>query len=116
MVKVNTKAKGLGLVFPQEYKAILMEWFLGDPTISAKSREAWEYVNVQMHPETVSRASVINFLNFEGVDEGYLQYDEDTGKGGYHRVYRAKMDINGFWRYVAEEVTHALAPFLTGQA
>ncbi len=33
-----------------------------------------------------SRASVINFLN-RMVDEGFLDYDEATGKGGYHRVY-----------------------------
>ena len=114
MVKVNTNGEGLGLVFPQEYKAILMGWLLGDPTISVKSREAWEYVNEQMAPMTVSRASVINFLNDEGVDEGYLQYDEVTGKGGYHRVYNAKMDIDGFWRYVSQEVNASLAPFLKG--
>ena len=116
MVKVNTRGKGLGIVFPQKYKCVLMAWLLGNPKLRVKSRRAWEYVNEQIAPETVSRASVINFLNDEGVDEGYLQYDEDTGKGGFHRVYNAKMDIDGFWRYVSEEVTHALAPFLTGQA
>ena len=113
-MKVNTNGEGLGLVFPQEYKVILMEWLLGDPTRSVKSREAWEYVNEQMAPKTVSRASVINFLNDEGVGEGYLQYDEVSGKGGYHRVYNAKMDIDGFWRYVSQEVNASLAPFLKG--
>lgn len=34
----------------------------------------------------VSRASVINFLNYM-VDEGLLDYTEETGKGGHHRIY-----------------------------
>ena len=115
MVKVNTNGEGLGLVFPQEYKAILMEWLLGDPTRSVKSREAWDYVNEQMAPKTVSRASVINFLNDEGVGDGYLGYKEVTGKGGYHRVYYPLMNTDEFWLFVSVEINKKLSPFLKGQ-
>jgi len=37
----------------------------------------------------VSRASVINFLNYM-VDEGLLTYTVETGKGGHHRIYSPK--------------------------
>ena len=92
-----------------------MSWYFGNPTRSVNSRNSWKYVNEQLDPDTVSRASVINFLN-ECVDEGYLQYEETTGKGGYHRVYNAAMDLDGFWRYVYQEVNDKLAPFMKGQA
>ena len=35
------------------------------------------------------RASVVNSLN-DMVDNGILDYDEKTGKGGHHRVYSHK--------------------------
>lgn len=33
------------------------------------------------------------------VDEGVLNYEEESGKGGYHRVYFPKMDRKGFANY-----------------
>lgn len=79
------------------------------------SRSAYEYVNEKIAPDTVSRASVINFLN-KCVDEGYLGYDEASGKGGFHRIYRALMNTDQFWLYVSVEVNAKLAPFLKGPA
>jgi len=35
------------------------------------------------HPDSKSRASLIFFLN-DMVEEGVLEYEEKTGKGGYH--------------------------------
>jgi len=35
----------------------------------------------------VSRASAIFFMN-EMVDWGLLDYSEETGRGGYHRIYK----------------------------
>ena len=102
-------------MFPQKYKEILAAWFFGDPTMRKNSRASFDYVNEQMVPDTVSRASVINFLN-ECVDEGYLGFDQTPGKGGYHRVYKAEMDTDGFWRYVSQEVNTKLAPYVKGQA
>ncbi len=37
--------------------------------------------------DTMSRASVISFLN-RMVEEGFLEYREATGKGGHKRIYR----------------------------
>jgi len=61
----------------------------------AISREVWSSVNERLVGKTISRASIINFLNAM-VDEGVLDYDERTGKGGYHRVYRPKLNETSF--------------------
>lgn len=52
----------------------------------ANSRAVWTNVNNSFN-EPISRASIINFLN-NMVDEGLLDYEDATGKGGHHRVYR----------------------------
>jgi hypothetical protein len=42
------------------------------------------------------------------VDEGVLNYVEETGKGGYHRVYTPKFDEVGFRKYVAQTMVSSL--------
>ena len=47
------------------------------------SKAVWDRVNAELKPNTISRASIINFL--EAMREaGVLKGDEKTGKGGYH--------------------------------
>ena len=53
--------------------------------------------------ESISRASIINFLNAM-VDDGVLNYTEITGKGGHRRIYSAKYDEAEFKQFVAEVV------------
>jgi len=50
------------------------------------SREVHAHLQGRGGEVALSRASVINFLN-DMVDEGFLDYVEESGKGGYHRVY-----------------------------
>jgi len=47
---------------------------------------------------------VIFFLN-DMVEEGLIEYEEKTGKGGHHRVYYPKMDREQFARHVVEVIT-----------
>ena len=54
-----------------------------------------------------SRASVIFSLN-DMVDDGILEYEEETGKGGYHRVYYPKMDREEFAKHVKKTITEKL--------
>jgi len=56
---------------------------------------------------TISRASIINFLNAM-VDESVLNYTEITGKGGHRRIYSAAYDEAGFKQYVAKVVMNNL--------
>ena len=49
-----------------------------------KTREVWEMIG--RRGITISRASVINFMKYL-VNAGLATYREQSGKGGYHRVY-----------------------------
>ena len=102
----NPEKDGLAKVFNDwQEEAMRYIWEVGDR--GAISKEVWVRVNERLVGKTISRASIINFLNAM-VDEGVLDYDERTGKGGYHRVYRPKLDESSFKRYVAQVTISSL--------
>jgi predicted transcriptional regulator len=106
-MKFDTSGEGLLTLF-KPYQAALLEhiWDLnGGGRVGVTSGQAHEFL--QGHPDSKSRASVIFFLN-DMVEEGILDYEEKTGKGGYHRVYYPKMDREQFARHVVEKVTGKL--------
>lgn len=71
------------------------------------SRQVWEQVSQQLTPETISRASIINCLE-DMREGGILNGVQETGKGGYHWVYKPAMDESGFKKYVAETLIGCL--------
>ena len=102
----NPDSDGLSKVFRDyQEEALRLVWNKGSEGVI--SREVWSQVNQNLNGKTISRASIINFLN-SLVDEGVLDFDERTGKGGYHRVYRPRLDENEFKKYLAETVISSL--------
>jgi len=74
----------------------------------ASSRDVWVNVNKDlMGKSTISRASIINFMNHM-VDEGAVNYTEITGKGGHRRIYTAKYDEEGTKRHMAHKIISKL--------
>ena len=72
------------------------------------SRDVYEAVNESLDGgRSVSRASIINFLNAM-CDEGVLDFEEETCKGGMRRRYRKGMDEPAFKKYVASMVLRSL--------
>lgn len=71
------------------------------------SRMVYEDVNKNLKGKTISRASIINFLNAM-VDESVLDYEEETCKGGMRRKYQKGLDEDGFKQYVAASVFKSL--------
>jgi predicted transcriptional regulator len=64
-------------------------------------------VNQALHGETISRASIINFL--EAMRKmGVISGEEKTGKGGHHWVYFPKLDETGFKKYIVEKMLEIL--------
>ncbi len=103
----DTEKEGLQTLF-KPYQALLIEhiWELNTKgRVGINSGQAHRFL--QDTPEKMSRATVILFLN-EMVDEGILEYEERSGKGGYHRVYYPKMDREGFSVYVTELIRNKL--------
>ena len=70
------------------------------------SRQVWEQANMQL-PGTISRASVINFLN-ASVENGILDYVKTTGKGGYRRLYFSKLSKSETSTFLTEKVRESL--------
>ena len=106
-MKFDTEKDGLHTLF-RPYQALLIEhiWDLNrNAGVGINSGQAHRFL--QDTPERKSRASVINSLN-DMVDEGILDYEEKSGKGGYHRVYHPKMDREEFSVYVTELINGKL--------
>ena len=68
------------------------------------SREVYDATNIKLGGgKSVSRASIINFLNAM-CDEGVLDYEEETCKGGMRRKYKKGLDEKGFKKFIVSEV------------
>jgi len=72
------------------------------------SREVYRYANKSLEgKKTISRASIINFLN-SMCDEGVLNYKEETCKGGMRRKYSPKLSQREFEMKIAKDVILSL--------
>ncbi|UCD45547.1 MAG: hypothetical protein JSV27_03405, partial [Candidatus Bathyarchaeota archaeon] len=71
------------------------------------SREVYLHVNNVLDGKTISRASIINFLNAM-CDENVLAYVEETCKGGMRRKYSPGLDEDRFKKYIAQSVFESL--------
>ena len=113
MLKIEPGEQGLRKVL-REWQEIVMT-LVWEETKRCKdrkdwtgvsSREAWDGANAELNmrgDKTISRASVINFLN-DMSDYNVLLYNEESCKGGGRRRYVASSDMAGFVRKVIEDV------------
>jgi hypothetical protein len=95
------------------FNAVLKNWQLktmqvvwGSPN-GANSRAVWQKVNQMLGGESISRASIINFLE-DMREMDVLSGVETTGKGGHHWVYSPKHDEKGFRAYMVERIITSL--------
>ncbi len=89
-----------------QIEALRMVW--DDDPNGVTSREVYQYVNKQLEGvRTISRASIINFLNAM-CDEGVVNYVEETCKGGTRRKYSTGLDEEGLKKYIAKSVLESL--------
>jgi Fe2+ or Zn2+ uptake regulation protein len=87
-LNLDLQETGLAMFFkPYQITSLNILWKSDEPQ---SSRQVWERVNEELS-ESISRASIINFLN-ASVDNGLLDYTETTGKGGYRRLYSSKLN------------------------
>lgn len=72
------------------------------------SREVYDATNnILGAGRSISRASIINFLNAM-CDDGILDFEEETCKGGMRRKYKKGLDEKGYKKYIAVEVLSSL--------
>ena len=104
---VDPSKSGLKKVLTDyEIEALRVVW--GSPDKGCTSREVYVRVNEALEGiRTISRASIINFLN-DMCDEGVLNFEEETCKGGSRRKYSPRLDEDGFKKYIAKTVFESL--------
>jgi len=89
-----------------QIEALRMVW--DDNPKGVNSREVYQHVNRQLDGvRTISRASIINFLNAM-CDEEVLTYVEETCKGGTRRKYFTGLNEEGFKKHIAKSVLESL--------
>ena len=104
----DSSKKGLETVM-MDYQVLAMKvlWETGEK--GAISKTIWVRVNEILikKEESISRASIINFLN-KMADKGILTLTEEPGKGGYHRVYFPAFDEKSFKELIAKHIIEKL--------
>jgi predicted transcriptional regulator len=95
------------------FNAVLRDWQIKVMQIIWKkpegiiSRIAYERLNQVLKGETISRASVINFLE-DMRNMGVLNGREESGKGGYHWIYSSAMDEERFKGFIVDKFIASL--------
>jgi len=106
--KFNPAETGLRKTL-KEYEEIALRhiWSIGEE--GAGSGKTWEHVNKELDEgKSISRASIINFLN-RMVNGGVLGFRDATGKGGHHRIYITKLDERGYEKYIVRTLLESVA-------
>jgi predicted transcriptional regulator len=104
-IEYDASEKGLRAVLKDYQELALRAIWANSEGLGSKA--VMDRVNAELKPNTISRASVINFL--EAMREaGVLKGVEKTGKGGYHWVYSPSMNEAEFKQYIARTILESL--------
>jgi len=105
--KFDHEKEGLSKTLKEYEKAALRYvWSIGEKGVG--SGKTWANTNERLGADkTVSRASVIFFLN-RMVDQGVLDYTSATGKGGHHRVYYPLLDEKAYKKHLLKTIVESL--------
>jgi len=106
-IVIDPSKNGLEKVL-RDYQIEALKLVWGHNGDGLTSREVYVAVNERLNGgRSVSRASIINFLNAM-CDDGVLDFEEETCKGGMRRKYKKGMDEAAFKTYVASTVLKSL--------
>ena len=104
-VEFDTAETGLRAVL-KDYQEFALRAIWATPE-GLGSKAVMDRVNAELKPNTISRASIINFL--EAMREaGVLRGVEKTGKGGHRWIYSTAMDEQRYKRYLAKTMIESL--------
>jgi len=104
-IEYDTAESGLRAVF-KDYQELALRAIWATPE-GLGSKAVRDRVNAELKPNTISRASVINFL--ESMREtGVLKGVERTGKDGYRWIYSPAMNETEFKEFIAKTLLESL--------
>jgi predicted transcriptional regulator len=104
-IEYDTAESGLRAILKDYQELALRAIWANSEGLGSKA--VWDRVNAELKPNTISRASVINFL--ESMRKiGALKGEERTGKGGYHWIYSPAMKESEFKQHIARTILESL--------
>ncbi len=103
-LNLDLSETGLEMFF-KPYQIVSLD-ILWNNEQNLSSRQVWMQANEQLLG-SISRASIINFLN-ASVENGLLDYVETTGKGGYRRLYSPVLDRSETSKFLSQIVKDRL--------
>ena len=104
-MKLDLSMNGLEMVHPEwQIETLMVLWEADEGLLS---RQVWERVNSKLAPVTISRASIINFLNYM-LNMGVLSGIDETGKGGHRTRYSFAKNETEYKEFIAESSLSAL--------
>ena len=104
-IEFDTAEMGLRAVL-KDYQELALRAIWANPE-GLGSKAVMDRVNAELKPNTISRASVINFL--ESMREAsVVKGVERTVKGGYHWIYSPAMNEAEFKQYIARTILESL--------
>jgi len=104
-IEYDTAESGLRAVL-KDYQELALRALWANPE-GLGSKVVMDRVNAELKPNTISRASIINFLEaMRGA--GVLRGVEKTGKGGHRWIYSPAMNEAEFKQYIARTILESL--------
>ena len=104
---LDPRASGLSKVF-RDYQQEALRFIWKSEGKGLTTGMVHVHVNERLDDgKSISRASIILFLKALA-EEDVLDYVEEIAKGGYRRVYSAKLDEAGFKRELAKSFVSSL--------
>jgi len=104
-IEYDTAEPGLRAVL-KDYQELTLRAIWATPE-GLGSKAVMDRVNAELKPNTISRASVINFL--EAMREaGVFKGVERTGKGGHRWIYSPAMNETEFKQHIARTILERL--------
>jgi predicted transcriptional regulator len=105
--KLDPSQQGLRKTL-KEYEELALRYIWENGEEGATSAPTWRTVNERLgEGKTISRASIINFLN-RMVDQGVLSWRDATGKGGHHRIYQTNLHEKEYRKHVLRTVLKSM--------
>ena len=91
----------------KEHEEYALRYFWDEEYGKGTTKQVYDYINEKLEGETISRATVINFLAYMA-ELGVLEASQESGKGGYHAVYTAGMGEVDFRKYILSMVIDSM--------
>jgi hypothetical protein len=103
---IDLSEKGFKKIF-QPYQEIVWRILWNSPQQSFSTKDMWVKVNGELNPSSISRASIINFMQ-DMAEQGLLIQEMETCKGGMRGLYKSKLSEAELKKHVVKTVLDCL--------